>query len=218
MGILGDRLKRLFTNCLRTGQFPEKWKIGKLVLLRKAGRLAESPSAYRPICLLDEAGKLLKKIIAARLRRHLQETGPDLADCQFGFREERSTIDAILRVRTITEEAVSRGEVAMGVSLDISNAFNTLPWDCIIGALKYHRVPLYLQSTIRDCRGRSIQYMGRQAIPLQKVMERGVPQGSVLGPLLWNNGYNWVLRGALPPGLNLTCYADDTMVLVRGAT
>jgi len=47
------------------------------------------------------------------------------------------------------------------------------------------------------------------------MMERGVPQGSVLGPLLWNIGYNWVLRGALPPGLGLTCYADDTLIMAR---
>jgi len=104
----------------------------------------------------------------------------------------------------------------MGISLDISNAFNSIPWDCILGALKYHKVPRYLQRIIRDYfRGRNIQYTGRNAAPLQKIMERGVPQGSVLGPLLWNIGYNWVLRGALPPGLGLTCYADDTLIMAR---
>lgn len=139
MGILGDRLRRLYTNCLRTGQFPSVWRTAKLVLLRKAGRPTEAPSSYRPICLLDEAGK----IIADRLSEHLRQVGPDLAECQFGFRRGRSTIDAVLRVKSLVGEVVSHGGVAIGISLDISNAFNTLPWDCITGALRYHRPCIY---------------------------------------------------------------------------
>jgi len=46
----------------------------------------------------------------------------------------------------------------------------------------------------------------------------GVPQGSVLGPTLWNVGYDGVLQGFFPPGLGLVCYADDTLVLARGKT
>ncbi|KAA5662626.1 hypothetical protein F3G62_31675, partial [Pseudomonas aeruginosa] len=103
-----------------------KWKTGRLVLLRKDGRPADSPAGYRPIVLLDEAGKMLERIVAARIVRHLTETGPDLSAEQYGFREGRSTIDAILRVRALSDEAVSRGGVAMALSLDVRNAFNTL--------------------------------------------------------------------------------------------
>jgi len=71
--------------------------------------------------------------------------GPDLNDCQFGFREGRSTVDAILRVRALSHEAICRGGVALAVSLDIANAFNTLPWESIRRALGYHRVPPYMQ-------------------------------------------------------------------------
>ena len=55
--IVGSRLRRLFTSCLRDGIFPRPWKRARLVLLRKEGKPAESPSAYRPLCLLDDAGK-----------------------------------------------------------------------------------------------------------------------------------------------------------------
>jgi len=51
--VLGARLRQLFDLCLRRGRFPLEWKVGRLVLLMKPGRPAESPSAYRPICLLD---------------------------------------------------------------------------------------------------------------------------------------------------------------------
>ncbi|KMQ91248.1 reverse transcriptase, partial [Lasius niger] len=62
-GVLGDRLRWLFTACLWSGRFPLIWKEAGLVLLRKEGRPAESPSAYRPICLLDEAAKLFERAL-----------------------------------------------------------------------------------------------------------------------------------------------------------
>ncbi|KMQ84556.1 reverse transcriptase [Lasius niger] len=58
--------------------------------------------------------------------------------------------------------------------------------------------------------------MGRYKTPFRRETNRGVPQGSVLRPLLWNLGYNWVLQGALLTGLSVVCYADDTLVMARG--
>lgn len=81
--------------------------------------------------LLEEAGKLFERILAARIVLHLTNDGPELADCQYGFWRGRSTIDAILKVKTITEQAVERGCVVLAVSLDIANAFNSLPLSCI---------------------------------------------------------------------------------------
>jgi len=113
--------------------FPQPWRRAKLVLLRKENKSADSPSGYRPICLLDEEAKLFERIVAGRLIQHLEETvlPPDLHELQFEFRGGRSTIDAILRVRTCAERAVQEVRVVVCVSLDISNAFNTLPWDRI---------------------------------------------------------------------------------------
>ncbi|XP_076765240.1 uncharacterized protein LOC143432457 [Xylocopa sonorina] len=102
--VLGPRLRRLFTAVLRTGTFLPRWRFGRLVHLKKEGRDAESPSAYRPIVLLDEVGKLYERIVASRLSRHLSRDGPDLAECQFGFRGGRSTVDAPLRARPLPGE------------------------------------------------------------------------------------------------------------------
>jgi hypothetical protein len=218
LGPLKARLSALFSACLAQGQFPRAWKAGKLVLLRKEGRPADSPSAYRPIVLLDEASKLLERVVAARLNRHLEGIGPDLSDHQFGFRRGRSTIDAIARVRTLAEEAVAQGEVVLAVSLDIANAFNSLPWACITAALRHHAVPEYLRKTVEDyLSDRAVRYPTREEWQ-EKRLSCGVPQGSVLGPLLWNIGYDWVLRGRNLPGVKVTCYADDTLVTARGST
>lgn len=103
------KIRQLMNACLKEGKFSRVCKSARMVLLPKEGKPAGTPSAYRPICLLDKAGKLFERIIAARLRGHLSREGPDLADCQFGFREGLSTIDAIMRVRTLVEEANAGG-------------------------------------------------------------------------------------------------------------
>lgn len=216
---LGDRFRRLCTACLESGRFPTLWKTGRLVLLKKEGRPADSPSAYRPIVMLDEADKLFERVIAGRITRHLGETGPNLSDQQFGFRAGRSTLDAIMRIRAYSDEVVAQGGVLLAVSLDIANAFNTMPWACVMEALKFHEVPSYLGRIVGAYLSeRYVSYPGREGQLHRKAMSCGVPQGSVLGPLLWNIGYDWVLRGDLPPGANVTCYADDTLVTVRGKT
>jgi len=208
----------LYNGYLRCGVFPRPWRRAKLVLLRKDGKPADSPSGYRPICLLDEEAKLFERIIPGRLVQHLEETGPDLHRHQFGFRRNRSTTDAILRVRAIAEAAAQEGREVVCVSLDISNAFNSLPWDRIGRALQHHGVPLYLREVLRGYfLGRNLEFRGDDGAPVERGVYRGVPQGSVLEPHLWNLGYNAVLtRAVLPPGCEIVYYVDDTLVIATG--
>ena len=120
-----------------------------MVLLPKPGRSPDSPSAYRPVCLLDGVGKLLERVVATRLESHLSRSVPGLHDRQFGFRRGRSAADAVARVRSLVDGAERRGYVALAVSLGVVNAFNSSPWDRICRALEFHQVPAYLRSVVR---------------------------------------------------------------------
>lgn len=184
----------LFDRCLKDGMYPRAWRTARLVLLRKEGRPLDSPSAYRPICLLDEVGKLLERIIAARLEAHMERREPGWHDSQYGFRRGRSTVDAVRRVCSKVEDMVSQEGVAIAVSLDITNAFNSIPWARILEALNYYEIPEYLVRVIRAylC-DRWIIYNTKDG-ETRKPVECGVPQGSVLGPILWNTAYDRVLE------------------------
>ncbi|XP_037874346.1 uncharacterized protein LOC119630099 [Bombyx mori] len=105
---LGPALRRLFSRCLREGRFPEPWRTGRLVLIPKEGRPRDEPNGYRPIVVLDEAGKLFERVIANRLVQHLENVGPDLAPNQYGFRRGRSTVDAVLRAMRKGDESLER--------------------------------------------------------------------------------------------------------------
>lgn len=112
---------------------------------------------------------------------------------------------------------MEKGGVLAAVSLDIANAFNTLPWGAIRGAMKQFRFPPYLQRIVRAyLSGRRLAYRDQDVVPYGGNVYCGVPQGSVLGPLLWNLTYNRMLTAALPTGCSVHCYADDTLVLAGG--
>jgi hypothetical protein len=123
------------------GRIPRPVEGGRMVLLPKPGWSLDSPPAFRPVCLLDEAGKLLERMVTARHESHLSRRAPGLHDAQFGFRRGPSTTDDVARVRSLVERAERRGFVTLAVSLD---AFNSIPWDRISRALEFHRVPAYL--------------------------------------------------------------------------
>jgi hypothetical protein len=146
----------------------------------------------------------------------MRQREPGWHDNQYGFRQGRSTIDAVKHARGSTQEMVSRQGVALAVSLDISNAFNTIPWYRIIEALRRYQVPKYLVEVIKTyLSDRWVEFSSQRGMERRQV-EREVPQGSVLEPILWITAYDRALRCPRPLGADVVCYADDTLVLVGG--
>jgi hypothetical protein len=109
VGELAPRLWRLFDRCLAWGEFPGLWKEGWVVLLPKPRQPLDSPSSFRPLSLLDEVGKVLKRVVTVRMEVHISRALPGLQEGLYGFRRGRFTTDAIIRVRSLVEEAERQG-------------------------------------------------------------------------------------------------------------
>ncbi|CAB0039191.1 unnamed protein product [Trichogramma brassicae] len=101
-----DIFLRVYTTCLETGVFPPVWKRQRLVLIPKPGKPPDEPSSYRPLCMLDTAGKILERIICDRLEAFTERPG-GLSERQYGFRKGRSTIDAIEDIVSTARYAVA---------------------------------------------------------------------------------------------------------------
>lgn len=140
MSVAPSLVRRCFNNCLRRSDFPQVWRRARLVLVAKSG----AQLSYRPLCLLDELGKLFERIVADRIEEYISRRG-SLSPYQFGFRTGLSTCDAIARMRTEVESHTCQGKVCVAVGLDVKNAFNTLAWDAIRRAAREWGLPTYLR-------------------------------------------------------------------------
>lgn len=205
----------MYNSCLKMGSFPKKWKLQRLVLISKGKGDPNSPSAYRPLCLLDTAGKLLEKLLKPRLDRAVQYSA-GLSDRQYGFREGRSTIDATRKITEAAGAAQRSGKICVLVTLDVKNAFNSLRWVDALDVLKRRfKVPPYLLRMVQDyLRERVLQYDTTEGQRTTEVTG-GAAQGSVLGPDIWNDSYDELLDIPEMPGDTfLVGYADDAAVVI----
>ena len=171
-----------------------------MVLLRKGNKPLGDASLYRPICLLDTMGKLLEEIILQRLQGHMvREKGR--SGNQFGFRKGSSTADATQAVVGIATRARGgsvkhKGFCAL-ISIYIRNAFNAARWKICIEVMVQKKVPDYLLRIIDDyLSDKRVMYEGDKW-SLKEEMTCGVPQGSRVGPLVWNVMYDDFLRNGV---------------------
>lgn len=207
-----DYTLSVYNNQATDRKFPAEWKVAKLMLLRKGDSMSNDPASFRPICLLNVEGKLYEQLLLIRLKSELERTG-GLSDKQFGFREKRQTVDAVLEITRIAREAdaanAQQRMMCAVVTVDVKNAFNSASWQLILEKLERRGINSNLiriiQSYLSD---RTILLEAEDGVREFEV-NSGVPQGSVLGPTLWNVLYNDLLQQEYPEGVTLIGFADD---------
>lgn len=215
------KFRRTLQQCIDDCYFPDIWKKQKLVLLPKPVKTPGDPASYRPLCLLDTIGKLLEAIIMKRLIEYTErETG--LSDKQFGFRKGRSTLDAISlvtsRARLAIESHTKADRYCAITTIDVKNAFNSANWELIVKALNEMGVSEQLSRLIQSYLTNRFLIYDTEVGPKTRRVTAGVPQGSILGPILWNIMYDSILKLELPEKTEIIGFADDIVTTTLGDT
>lgn len=202
-------LANIFNACFALGYFPERFKFAKVKPLPKNGKDPREPTSYRPISLLSCIGKLFEKTIHARLLRHATENNL-INQNQYGFRPRHSTIHQLCRVTKYVRKNTAERKTTSMVLLDIEKAFDTVWHNGLIHKIHRGDTPTYLTKIIQaflQNRRFAVEVSGE--LSDVKTAIAGVPQGSVLSPLLYTLFIS-DFKGA-KKCLN-AYYADDTAI------
>ena len=199
----------LFNAMLRLKIFPQQWKIAQIILIPKPGKDLKELTSYRPISLLSIVSKVFEKLLLKRLKPIIKEKKLTPIH-QFGFREQHSTIEQIHRVASKINQALQTKVYCSAAFLDISQAFDKVWHTGLLFKLKKslpHDFYMILNSYLSN-RKFNIKYLDSESSTCP--IESGVPQGSVLGPILY------ILYTADLPITNQTTvatFADDTAIM-----
>ena len=197
----------LFNKSWRCSHLPLSWKMAKVHPILKAGKDASLPESYRPISLLSVCVKLMERMLHTRLMRAATEHHW-LSRFQSGFRPQHSTMDHLTRVCNAIWSAFERGEELSLVCLDIDKAYDRLYRDGL--RVKLHQLGLrgrmlcWLDDFLSD---RSQRVVINGMFSAVQGVDEGVPQGSVLSPLLFLFAMNDI--SSPESECEGGCFADD---------
>lgn len=210
-------LHALYNRCFNAGKFPKDWKRAHVkIILKQADKDPALIKSYRPISLLSVAGKVYERIIVERLANICEDSNEHSTN-QFGFTRGRSTEDAIHRM--ISYVQLNESKYTIGIFIDISGAFDNLPWASVLYRLTQLKCPPQLYRIFYDYfNDREVRIVNNSGDSICKYMSKGCPQGSIFGPLAWNLVLNRLLKEHAEEGLKdskYIAYADDVLVLIH---
>jgi hypothetical protein len=202
-------LTNIFNAMLRLKYFPDAWKKAVVILIHKKGKPTDKPESYRPIALLPVMGKLFEKLLLTKIEPLIKDKQL-IPDYQFGFRRKHATLEQVHSVVNKASAALEEKRYCCGLFLDVAQAFDRVWHKGLLYKLRGVLPAAYCDLICSYLENRQFQVSyGDARTPWCKA-EAGVPQGSVLGPLLY------VLYTAdMPSSANVDnlVFADDTAIL-----
>ena len=207
---IASPLSMFINSCFTYGIFPDKLKLAKVVPVFKKGP-SNMLTNYRPISLLPSLSKLIERLICNRLLSFFTRNST-IVPTQYGFRHNRSTIHAILDLITSFLDNINNKKFSTMIFLDIKKAFDSGSHNKLFKKLDYYGIRgvanLLLKSYLND---RKQYVLIDNQKSCEKIIEYGIPQGSILGPQLF-----LIYVNDLPSCLETVprFFADDTALLI----
>ena len=207
---LSGPLSKIINLCFTSGIFPSNLKNAKVIPIHKKDSKLELTN-YRPISLLSNIDKIFEKLIYRRVYGFL-EANKVLYTQQFGFRKKYSTSQTLLNISQKILDALDNRKYACGVFIDLQKAFDTVDHEILLQKLYHYGIRGTALSLFRSYLTGRQQFVSLNGSnSTSKLIRHGVPQGSVLGPLLfllYINDLHCAIKYSL-----VHHFADDTNLL-----
>ena len=206
-------LAKIITSSFEQGIFPQSLKLARVVPIHKAGSKADV-SNYRPISLLTSFSKIYEKLMHNRLMDFMNVNN-SLHEMQYGFRAGRSCEHALLKAQSVLLDSLNKNKVSLLLLIDFSKAFDLVDHSILVKKLQHYGIRGvaldWLKSYLNN-REQFVSVNGKDSV--KKQIKYGVPQGSILGPLLFIIYINDI------PGISkiakFILYADDANIIISG--
>ncbi len=178
-------LVKLFNACFTQSHFPSSWKSAVIIMIPKAKKDHKIADNYRPISLLNTLSKLFERLICDRIEDWMHKN-KIIVNYQSGFRRNHQTRDHIMRVIQNGLSSFNRKEKLGAIFIDIEKAFDSVWHDGLLSKLDDYKIPQYLGKILANyLSGRKFMVRVGDALSTLLSILSGVPQGSVLGPILF---------------------------------
>ena len=208
-------LTLIINHSYNIGYFPNVWKSAIIAPIPKKGKPPDSPTGYRQISLLSCVSKIYEKFLLEKIIDHCDEFNI-IPDSQFGFRAHHSTTHAAVILKTDILNKLNQKIPTVACLLDIEKAFDSAWIDGIIFKMtKLGFAPCLVRTIHNFLKNRYFRVRVEGVLSDNFNIEAGVPQGSLLGPILYTIFLNDIPNHlSLPIPIKSLLYADDIIIYI----